>query len=89
MSAYTVRVQLKGDPSYEQYEKLHELMSKLGYGRTVTGKTTRDLPHATYYGHSSDDVQAVRDLIQAKVKSQIQNQILVFVAKTETWALGW
>lgn len=89
MSAYTVRVELKGDPSYAQYEKLHDLMDRLGYARTVTGNATRDLPHATYYGYSSDGVKAVRDLVQAKVKAQIQSHILVFVAKTETWALGW
>ena len=89
MAAYTIRVQLKGDPTYEQYEKLHDLMQKLGYGRTVTGKTTRDLPHATYYGQSSDDIGTVRDKVQAKVKAQVQDKILVFVAQTETWAMGW
>ena len=90
MNSYTIRVELRGDPSYEKYEKLHKLMANLGFGRTVTGSNSaHDLPHATYYGNSSATVSAVRDTVRDKVKAQIQNKILVFVAQTETWALGW
>jgi len=89
MSAYTVRVELKGDPSEEDYENLHKLMKKLGYGRTVTGKQERDLPHATYYGESSSSASDVSETVCKRVQEEIQNKILVFVAKTETWALGW
>jgi hypothetical protein len=89
LAAYTIRVQLNGDASYEQYEKLHTLMSQMGFGRTVTGSKTIDLPHATYYGHSAADVSSVRDTVQSNVKARIQSSILVFVAKTETWAMGW
>jgi hypothetical protein len=89
MTAYTVRVELKGDPSYVEYERLHALMAQLGFGRTVTGDKTVNLPHATYYGQSSMDVGGVRDVVQANVKTKIQSSMLVFVAKTETWAMGW
>ena len=77
-------------PVTEFDEKLHKLMANLGFGRTVTGSNSaHDLPHATYYGNSSATVSAVRDTVRDKVKAQIQNKILVFVAQTETWALGW
>lgn len=89
MSAYTVRIELKGDPSFAEYEKLHRLMKELGYGQTIRGTRECDLPHATYYGESLSDVGTVRDTVRDKVKAEIQNKILVFVAKTETWALGW
>jgi len=95
MSAYTVRVELKGYPSDEQYEKLHKLMAAQGFGQTVRGVTTSgqpstfDLPHATYYGESGIETSDLRDSLQTKIKAAIQQKIVIFVAKTETWALGW
>jgi hypothetical protein len=53
------------------------------------GSRECDLPRATYYGESSSDVGTVLDTVLDKVKAEIQSKILVFVAKTETWALGW
>lgn len=90
MAAYTIRVELKGDPSFQEYEKLHQLMGGLGFGRTVRGSAGESqLPHATYYGYSNSGVEQVRDLVRDSVKSRIQSNILVLVVKTETWALGW
>jgi hypothetical protein len=90
MAAYAIRVELRGDPSFQEYEKLHQLMNGLGFGRTVSGMAgVSQLPHATYYGYSNSGVEQVRDLVRDSVKTQIQNNILVFVAKTETWAMGW
>jgi hypothetical protein len=89
MAAYTIKVQLDGEPSREQYERLHALMEELGFGRTVTGDRTVNLPHATYYGVSQTDVKAVRDGVRDSIKVRIQKNILVYVARTETWAMGW
>jgi len=94
MAAYTIRVELKGDPSYAEYEMLHALMTAEGFAQTVRGVTpsgansTFDLPHATYYGNSSHNVNDLRDSVCAKIRAQIQQKIVVFVAKTETWAIG-
>jgi hypothetical protein len=89
MANYTIRVQLDGNPSYEQYERLHSLMAHLGFGRTVTGSKTIELPHATYYGSTASRIEQVRDVVRDQVKATIQNNIKVFVAQTETWAMGW
>ncbi|HUY80282.1 MAG TPA: hypothetical protein VMU92_00975 [Acidobacteriaceae bacterium] len=94
MAAYTIRVELKGDPSYEEYEKLHELMAAQGFKRTIRGVTpsgndaTFDLPHATYYGQSSTTTGDLLDSLRTKIKADIQQDIVIFVAKTETWAIG-
>jgi hypothetical protein len=57
MADFTVRVELKGDPTSEDdYETLHDIMKGLGFGRTVgTKKVT--LPHGTYYGASDPGVR--------------------------------
>lgn len=89
MAAYTVRAELKGDPSFSQYEKLHALMAQLGFGRTVKGDRIVSLPHAAYDGQSSSYVVTVRDTVKANVKAKIQTNIVFYVAKTERWAMGW
>jgi hypothetical protein len=89
MPNYSVRVELRGNPSFETYEKLHALMKKQGFLQTVTGdKGTSALPHATYYGWSSYSCEEVRNLLVADIKSNVQTNIIVFVAQTVKWALG-
>jgi hypothetical protein len=94
MADFTVRVELLGDPSYTQYEKLHALMSGLGFGRTIDGVTsanerkTFNLPHATYYGTSASTCASLRDILRSKIRTEIQAGVIIFVAETSTWALG-
>jgi hypothetical protein len=91
MAKFTIRVQLMGDPTSDEYDQLHDQMSSLGFKRTVKG-TTRDgastlvnLPHGLYYGLSVDSASAVRDNVSRAAK-KIQSKIKVFVAETATWA---
>ena len=69
-------------------------MAKRGFKRTVTGvdvqgnRLTVDLPHATYYGSSSNNCSAVRDTVSAAIKAEIQKDIVMFVLPAETWATG-
>jgi hypothetical protein len=87
MSNYDVRVELRGNPSFEQYEKLHSLMKGKGFYQTIG--STHDLPHATYFGSSTLDCAKLRDDLQASIKAKVQNSIIVFVVQSATWALGW
>lgn len=50
MSRFTTRVQLNGNPSYEEYEKLHKAMKAKGFSRIITGDDGGHywLPHAEY-----------------------------------------
>lgn len=89
MAAYTIRVELKGDPSYAEYEKLHAVMAQLGFFQSVwNGGKSYALPHATYYGDVQASGQDVLNAVQANVK-KVQSNILIFVAKTETWLMAW
>ena len=91
MSEYTIRVELKGDPTYQDYEKLHAQMASLGFLRFVTGVNANneqakfDLPTALYYGQSDKAASIVRDNVTAKAQT-VQSAIRVFVAQTIDWA---
>ena len=44
MPNYTIRVEFKGNPSYDQYTKLHTQMELLGFKRWVGVLQTRAMP---------------------------------------------
>jgi len=52
MPDYAIRVELPGDPTWEQYDTLHKIMAKGGFLQTVAGvdsqgsQKTFNLPHA-------------------------------------------
>jgi hypothetical protein len=93
MANFAIRVELRGDPSYETYEKLHALMAKKGFMQTVAGvdlqgnHSTFNLPHAVYYGSSLGSCSAVAESVAQAVKAQIQKDFIVFAVQAETWAL--
>lgn len=95
MPNYAIRVELRGDPSSEEYETLHALMARKGFKQTIDGLDTEgnkkrfNLPHAVYYGSSEDSCSTVRDSVRKAVKAEVQDDIIVFVVQAETWALGW
>jgi len=95
MPNYAIRVELRGNPSAEEYANLHELMARRGFQQTVAGVDNQGsskrfaLPHATYYGSSDSDCSSVRDSLSQAIKAQIQSDIVVFVVQSATWAIGY
>jgi hypothetical protein len=93
MPNYAIRVELRGNPTREQYDALHALMKQKGFYQyvdgTSNGKPKRaDLPHATYYGSSTSNCSVVHDTVSKAVQSQIQQNIIVFVVEASTWVLS-
>ena len=94
MADYAVRVELRGNPSKEVYQTLHALMARKGFAQTIAGVDAKgnqrrfSLPHAVYYGASGADCGAVRDSVVGSVKSEVQEDIIVFVVQAQTWSIG-
>jgi len=94
MPDYAVRVELRGNPSAERYQVLHSLMARRGFGQTLAGVDAQNnrrnfnLPHAVYYGSSAADCYAVRDSVLGAVKSEVQQEAIVFVVQAQTWSIG-
>ena len=95
MPNYAIRVELRGNPTWEQYNTLHSVMAAGGFLQTISGVDPQgnqkafDLPHAVYYGSSQAACAAVRDWTANNVKARVQQDILVFVVEAAHWALGW
>ena len=95
MPNFAVRVELRGYPTREQYDTLHALMARRGFHQTIAGVDPQgnqkrfNLPHAVYYGASTDNCAAVQGAVATAVKAQIQQDIIVFAVQAETWAIGW
>ena len=91
MAAYTLRIQLVGNPSQNVYDDLHGRMETGGFLRQVTGVNVDGqqqacaLPHGTYYGSSDADATVVGDWASAHAR-EVWGESTVFVALRETWA---
>jgi hypothetical protein len=55
MTNYVTRVELRGKPSGEDYQALHDTMENKGFSRTIKSDdgTEYKMPHAMYYVTSS------------------------------------
>jgi hypothetical protein len=95
MANYAIRVELRGNPTWELYDQLHALMAGQGFLQTIRGvgskgqPRTDSLPHAVYFGPSDAATGAVRDWVVAAVQARVQKDILVFVVQASDWAMGW
>lgn len=94
MPDYAIRVELRGNPSADEYQTLHSLMGRKGFAQTIAGvdrsgsRRLFSLPHAVYYGSSPSDCAAVRDSVLSAVKAQVQSEVIVFAVHAETWSIG-
>jgi hypothetical protein len=90
MPAFTIRVELQGNPSYQQYEALHQSLGALGFWRTVQGARSGNtvivnLPTGLYFGDSNENASQVSERVDNAAKI-IHPVAGVFVAETTTWA---
>jgi hypothetical protein len=94
MSNYAIRVELRGNPTWEQYDRLHALMARQGFLQTIKGvspdgtQQVFNLPHAVYYGPSNASPGAVRDSVSKAVKAEVQPDVVVFAVAATDWAIG-
>jgi hypothetical protein len=79
MALLFARVQLKGDPTREQYDALHAKMAGIGFSTHITtGDGTWELPHATYSGTAYANADAAATAVKTAADSVVANsQVLV------------
>jgi hypothetical protein len=90
MDAYVVRVELRGDPPRDVYEKLHALMAENGFGQVIKGihtvtKAPQEsvLPHATYYGVLNLTTEVIRNQLVKQITEEIQPGIVMLVVRIQ------
>jgi hypothetical protein len=89
---YLARVELTGAPSRETYDKLHALMSSLGFEQTIKGvydethiSVEANLPHATYAGLSDLAATRITSYLAEQIKNAIQPDIVLLVVRFDKW----
>src|SRR6266446_8044955 len=88
MPKFTTRIQLEGEPSRSDYERLHAVMRKKGFVQTVVDGSGGEfhLPHAEYDYESTLPVDQVRDVARQTAES-VWTDVLVFV--TQSGGRSW
>ena len=93
MAHFIARVELKGDPPRQLYEKLHALMAEVGFVQTITGThidteqyIESALPHATYYGTSTLETEMLKESLANRIRKSIQPKIDILVVRFDQWA---
>lgn len=84
MALVFIRVELRGNPSGEIYERLHAHMEKRNWYRLKDG---RPLPHAMYNGTTNNHIGTVCGAIRKEIESSIWSSAIVFVVEPNSWAM--
>ena len=89
MSQLFARIELRGTPGEDVYNKLHAYMEGKNWLRTITGTGTASLPHATYQAKYGDapELMKIANALKAGIESAIWTKALVLVVQTVGWAI--
>ena len=88
MAHYFIRVELQGNPSGEDYTKLHDHMLKNNWYRSISGSAgTSALPHAMYQGNATMDVSALTKALHDGIKGAVWTHPIVLVISSITWSM--
>jgi hypothetical protein len=83
-----IRVELRGTPSWQDYENLHAYMEKNNWYRKIGGTAGESsLPHAMYQGNSDKDISTLTSALRKGIQANVWTQAVVLIISAETWAM--
>jgi hypothetical protein len=87
MARFTTRVQLNGDPTYDDYEKLHKAMKVRGLSRIISGSDDKHywLPHAEYNRIAEVTKDQVLNDAKAAASTVSNDYEIVVTEGSRTW----
>ena len=89
MALIFIRVELRGDPSKQDYENLHAYMEKNNWPRKITGSRGEStLPHAMYQGNSETDAASIANALRTGIEAYVWTHAIVLVIAAQTWAMN-
>jgi hypothetical protein len=89
MSQLFARIELRGNPSLEVYQRLHDYMESLNWLRTISGTKTTGLPHATYqatFTAPSPDLLKMATDFRTEIEAKIWTKTVVLIIQSSNWA---
>jgi hypothetical protein len=88
MAQLFARVELRGEPSEDVYQRLHAYMESMHWYRTITGTREVSLPHATYQATTntdSPDLVQIADQLKSGIESKIWTKALLLIVQSINW----
>jgi hypothetical protein len=86
MTLFIARVELRGNPTSNDYKQLHKLMAdEFGFTEGIweqsgLDREFRSLPHATYAGDTEGSAEGLRIRMEKKIKPALHFESIIFVA---------
>ena len=82
------RVELRGNPNADIYQRLHEYMRSRYWFNTITGSATSTLPHGTYQAQYTVavDLAGVAMDLKNGIESTVWTKALILVIQSANWA---
>jgi hypothetical protein len=88
LAHFFIRVELRGDPSKQDYENLHAYMEGKNWYRKITGTAGEStLPHAMYQGDSENPVSSVAGALKKGIEADVWSRAVVLVISAQNWAI--
>jgi len=90
MAEIFIRVELRGEPTGDVYDELHEYMEdENNWSRTIdSSEGVIDLPTAMYHGNSNMELLELVEALQDYIESNIWDDAVVMAIETGEWALS-
>jgi hypothetical protein len=82
------RVELRGEPTKDTYDKLHAFMKGKNWVQHLPGKPTKPMPHAMYQGSyaAKPNLSAVVDELKKSIEANVWTRAFVLLIEETTWA---
>lgn len=89
MAQIFIRVELRGNPTYQDYEKLHTFMERKNWYRAINGTAGRSmLPHAMYQGTSDAEPSKIASALRSEIQAEVWTVAIVLVISALSWGMN-
>lgn len=89
MAQLFIRVELRGNPSWQDYDNLHAYMESNNWYRTVRGTAGQSqLPHAMYQGNSDKEITSIASALRTGLEANVWSQAIVLVISSDNWSMS-
>jgi hypothetical protein len=88
MAHLFIRVELRGNPSGQDYENLHAYMEANNWHRKIVGSAGESaLPHAMYQGNSDNELYAITTALREGIETSVWTQAIVLIISANNWSM--
>jgi hypothetical protein len=88
MAHLFIRVELRGNPSRQDYDNLHTYMENNHWYCKIQGTAGQStLPHAMYHGNSDNNISNITNALRKGIQTSVWTEAIVLVISAENWSM--